>query len=263
MRSDPRPGLRLTSVGGTSLLANVSAQLRDAIARGDAPPGSRLPTEAELTTRFGVSRTVVREAIAHLRAEGLVVAYQGKGMYVTSSAAPNVLRLADARHDQRSLARLFELRAVVEVGAAEVAARHREPADLAQMRQALATMRRAIDSGDGSLAASGADGDVAFHYAIARATQNPYFGEVLDFLRARFRGAIARAWANSRAAGHGPVPAYAEHLKMFEAIEAGDARAAARAARNHLDRAARRLGFERGVSGPVPSVRKPAARRKP
>lgn len=236
------PSLTIEPVAGTSLFEHVYRQLRKAIVSGEVRTGSRLPSETGLAERFGVSRTVIREAIAHLRSEGLVVTYQGKGMFVASTSSANVLRFTGTRHDLESLSQLFALRAVVEIGAAELAARHRGRADLARLRRSLASMKLSIQRED---AAAGADADVAFHFAIAHATGNPYFGEVLDFLRGRFREAVTHAWTHSRAAGHGPYPAYAEHERIFAAIAAADPVGAARATRLHVDRAAARLGFAR------------------
>lgn len=237
-----KTSLTIEPVAGTSLFENVYRQLRKAIVSGEAPAGGRLPSETGLAARFGVSRTVIREAIAHLRSEGLVVTYQGKGMFVASTSSANVLRFTGTRHDRQSLPQLFELRAVVEIGAAELAARHRGPADVAKLKRSLASMKLSIERED---AAGGADADVAFHFAVARATRNPYFSDVLDFLRGRFRDAVAHAWSHSRAAGHGPYPAYSEHERIFAAIAAADPAAAARATRIHLDKAAERLGFAR------------------
>lgn len=234
--------LTIKPVASASLFETVSRQLRRAIVSGEVSLGSRLPSETGLAARFGVSRTVIREAIAHLRSEGLVVTYQGKGMFVASTSSANVLRFTGTRHDRESLSQLFELRAVVEIGAAELAARHRSLADLAKLKRSLASMKHSIERED---AEGGADADVAFHFAVTRATRNPYFGEVLDFLRGRFREAVTHAWANSRATGHGPYPAYAEHERIFAAIVAADPVAAARATRIHVDKAAARLGFAR------------------
>lgn len=237
---DAGPPLTIEPLHTRSYAEDVHRQLRSAILRGEAPPDSRLPTEAELGARFAVSRTVIREAIAHLRAEGLVVSRQGKGMFVASRAMPPVLRFTRLRSDADALVHLFELRVVVEIGAAELAARVRTKADLAALRAALDAMHDAIEAG-----ANGADADVAFHYAVARATHNPYFAEFLDFVGTRFREALTGAWQNSRERGHGPYPALAEHARLFDAIERGDPAAAGRAARAHLDRAAARLGYAR------------------
>ena len=98
---------------------------------GQFPPGSRLPSEAQLTEAHGVSRTVVREAIAALRADRLVEARQGAGVFVLEAEvpAPTPLFLRNIDHERvSSMIELLELRTAVEVEAAGLAALRRSPA---------------------------------------------------------------------------------------------------------------------------------------
>src|SRR5664279_541284 len=77
----------------------IAAHLREAIRRGDLTPGDRLPSESELIEHYGVARMTVRQAIGELRAEGLVVAEHGRGVFVRSR--PPVRRLASDRFARR------------------------------------------------------------------------------------------------------------------------------------------------------------------
>src|SRR5512145_1357854 len=98
---------------------------------GDLAPGARLPTEHALGERFGVSRAVVREAIARLKADGYVETRQGAGAFVADEPGLASFRLApDGRVEPDELGQLFELRAAVEVATARLAAGRRTRADL-------------------------------------------------------------------------------------------------------------------------------------
>src|SRR6476660_7970785 len=114
-----------------SLTARLVSQLRNEIVGGKLPVGAQIPTEAQLMRTFGVSRTVVREAVAALRAEGLVTTRQGRGAFV--AAAGTGVPFQVTPEDASSLAdilKILELRATLEVEAAGLAAERRTPADL-------------------------------------------------------------------------------------------------------------------------------------
>jgi GntR family transcriptional regulator, transcriptional repressor for pyruvate dehydrogenase complex len=140
------------------------------ITGGKLAPGSRLPTEQEMIATTGVSRTVVREAVAALRAEGLVVTRQGVGAFVTANPR-RPFRLEEGElHSLREVIGVMELRTGVEVEAAGIAAERASAADFASMRQAYEALEQAITGGH-----SGVDQDFAFHHSIAAATENPQF----------------------------------------------------------------------------------------
>src|SRR6266702_7953242 len=105
-----------------SLTGELVARLADDITSGRIPPGSRLPTEQEMIATTGVSRTVVREAVAALRAEGLVITRQGVGAFVTANPR-RPFRLEGGELDElREVIGVMELRTGVEVEAAGIAA---------------------------------------------------------------------------------------------------------------------------------------------
>ena len=160
-----------------NLVERVMARLSADIRGGRLGPGARLPTEQELTSSMGVSRTVVREAVAALRADGLVVTRRGSGAYVADPAAspfriaaPQVASLGD-------IIDVMELRRAVEVEAAALAAERATRKQIAAIRTALRGIDRALRGGDGAVAE-----DFAFHSAIAEATGNGQFTRFLTFL---------------------------------------------------------------------------------
>ncbi|WP_342049954.1 MULTISPECIES: FadR/GntR family transcriptional regulator [unclassified Cupriavidus] len=224
-----------------SLANRIAQTLRDDIAAGRFPAGARLPAESGLAEAFGVSRPIVREAIALLKADGVLVTRKGSGAYVSETPGGQVWRVPSAPDGGPSLEQLFELRRVVEVACAEMAARRRTQADIAAIRTALDAMHaHAMDF------PSAAAADVAFHHAIAAAAHNPCFTGLTDFVSQQLLIARQRAWENSArlsAQTGAPRAADAEHAALVAAIEAGDAARARAAAQAHLAAAAARMGL--------------------
>jgi DNA-binding FadR family transcriptional regulator len=216
------------------------------IASGMAPPGTPLPTEPELAQQFGVSRTVVREAIRVLVAKGLVSVRQGSGMRVERPERwnyldPLVVYAAVQSGQDGLLDELIETRRILEVEVAALAAARRTDADLEAMRGILARMGRAVHD-----PAAYADLDNAFHDAILAATRNRLLREALrpitDALQRGRAIAARRAGVAERS--------LASHLAIFSAIERGDAATAREAMRRHILEFEQdvRAGLQRGTS---------------
>ena len=219
------------------LSADIGAALEGRIRNGHYAPGARLPTEMGLAEEFGVSRAVVREAVARLKADGLVESRQGSGMTVAQRPSSGSFKLPAVARSAESLTHIFELRALVETGAAELAAKRRSSAHLATMYAALQGMTEAV-----RLGADGAEDDDAFHQAIAAATGNPEIRRFIDFLSGQFSESRRPTWdAEGHASGRARA-AQAEHERIYAAIAAGDAMAARQAASHHLYQAASRVG---------------------
>lgn len=220
----------------SSLGEEVCRALERRIRDGELRPGDRLPTEKQLAELFGVSRAVVREAVARLRAEGYVATRQGAGAFVSAQPGNASFKLAaDGAGEPGGIAQVFELRLLVEAGAAELAARRRTAHDLRTLRRQLKAMAIALKQG-----ADGSAADDAFHRAIADATHNPYVGRFVEFLGRQFSETRRPTWADAGRA----AAAQREHEDIFAAVEAGDERAARAAAAAHLQHAAHRLGLE-------------------
>lgn len=216
----------------------ITRRIAEQIASRALAPGDRLPTEAELCQAFGVSRAVVREAVARLRTDGLVETQQGVGAFVARSPELTVFRLEPDRAGPAELRQIFELRTDVEAGAATLAARRRSDEQLRVMRAALAGMAKAVAEGR-----SGTADDVAFHAAIAEATGNPIYRDFLRFLAHRLEKAVDAARSNSAAHDGWSERVQVEHEAIYEAIADRDPEAAGLSARAHIVNAARRLGL--------------------
>ncbi|MBI5067299.1 MAG: FadR family transcriptional regulator [Deltaproteobacteria bacterium] len=219
-----------------SLVEQVVAALRAEVAAGRFARTARLPAEQALSTTLGVSRTVLREALAQLKADGVLVSRKGSGVYVSATPAGNAFRLPAVGGEPERLREVFELRYYAETGAAELAAARRGPADLRRLQAALRAMR----------ARGAAAADAAFHRAIAVATQNPHFVALVDLLSGQLHQVIAASWENAARVAGGPRDAIREHAALYRAIRSGDPAAAREAAAAHLTGAARRWGLALG-----------------
>jgi GntR family transcriptional repressor for pyruvate dehydrogenase complex len=198
---------------------------------GKLKPGSRLPTEQEMMSAMGVSRTVVREAVSALRSEGLVVTRQGVGAFVASDVDKRPFRIdPNGLGTIDEVLNVVELRMGVEIESAGLAAERGSAAQIKQIGGALAALDKAFARGDNAI-----DEDVAFHRAIARATGNPQFIRFLEFL-GRFviprRSIQVAADQRDQRAYHATIQD--EHRTIFAGIEKRDGSAARAAMRRHL-----------------------------
>ncbi|MDO9418110.1 FadR/GntR family transcriptional regulator [Pararhizobium sp.] len=230
--------LKLDKVNrGPHLSTLVASSISREIAQGRLNPGDQLPTEQALAQTFGVSRNVVREAIARLRSEGRIWSQQGRGAFVADVPNTTVLTIDyDALQQADAFRSLFELRGIIEVQVAALAARRRSEADLDAMRNAQAMMAEAPYGSVTWLKA-----DLEFHRTVAAATQNAYTVQFLVFVSERVRDSILAA-GNQQRSDDMAGATLGEHERILAAIEAGDAEAAQRAMQQHLANAAQRVG---------------------
>lgn len=246
--------LKLDKVSrGPHLPTLVASSISREIAQGRLKPGDQLPTEQSLSVTFGVSRNVVREAIARLRSEGLIWSQQGRGAFVSETQASTVLKIDYEELQQGDAFRsLFELRGILEVQAAALAAARRNEDDLDDMRRTFAIM---TSTPYGSVTWTKAD--LEFHRAIVTATRNVYMVQFIGFVSERVRDSILAA-GNQQKSDEMAHATLREHQLILEAIEAADGPGAEAAMRAHLAAAAKRVG----VTAPPPKQAATAARRK-
>jgi GntR family transcriptional regulator, transcriptional repressor for pyruvate dehydrogenase complex len=214
-----------------SLAHELVERLTADITSGKLSPGARLPTEQELIAATGVSRTVVREAVAALRAEGLVVTRQGVGAFVADDVRRPFRISADELGSLREVIEVMELRTGIEIEAAGLAAERADAVAVDRIADAYAAIDAAIARGD-----SAVDQDFAFHCRIAEAAGNPQFLRFLEYL-GRF---IIPRQTVSVAAGMAAEPkAYlatiqGEHRDIMQAIRTQEVPKARAAMRKHL-----------------------------
>jgi GntR family transcriptional regulator, transcriptional repressor for pyruvate dehydrogenase complex len=216
------------------LSARIVSTLRSRLLAGEFPPGQKLPTEAQLTEQFGVSRTVVREAIARLAADGLVEARQGAGVFVANHPASTFGSWAAEMGSRVSTAlNVLEVRLAIEVESAALAAERCNPSQEALIRESFVEFETNLRAGLPTGPA-----DFAFHRAIAMATNNPFYVEMLDALGQRAIPCDATSPFTTELAQneHYQRGLQNEHAAILDAISAGDADAARAAMRQHLTR---------------------------
>ncbi|MDF1609064.1 FadR/GntR family transcriptional regulator [Hoeflea sp. YIM 152468] len=223
------------ALGKPSRVSELAAVLRGKIRRGEYRPGDKLPTEALLSLEFGVSRTVLREAVAALRADGLLLSRQGSGVFVQEPPNSKYPPLRDLDQTRlSSVLELLELRLAIEGEAAALAALRCNPEQEETMLSALRLVRTEIESGR-----MAAKADFALHMAIAAASGNPRFGEMLAMFGP---DSIPRTMIGAQMTRD---PSYlatldAEHTAIVQAIQDHDPEAARRAMREHLGHSQRR-----------------------
>jgi GntR family transcriptional regulator, transcriptional repressor for pyruvate dehydrogenase complex len=225
-----------------ALSDTVAQQLLTQIDKGAFARGARLPTEAMLAEQFGVSRTVIREAISRLKNEGVVEPRQGSGVFIAAHGAIRPLRIDYAQAvEAGSVLQILALRRAIEAEVAAEAAIRRSEADMVSIDTALAKIDVAVANDEDGVAQ-----DLAFHRAIAAATGNPYFLKTLIFLNQYLEAGTSVTRRNEALCEDFSRQVREEHAAIAAAIRAGDPMAARNAACTHMYNAARRLS-EAGV----------------
>jgi GntR family transcriptional repressor for pyruvate dehydrogenase complex len=223
----------------------VIGTLRKRISAGEYRAGAKLPTESQMTSIFGVSRTVVREAIAALAADGLVQSRQGAGVFVVANAAAPFSAIGADRSNKISVAiNVLEVRMGIEIESAGLAAQRRNSAQEAGIQEAFFEFERLLQQGEPTGKA-----DFQFHREIASATNNPLYVEVLDALGDRTIPCdIASPWFSVEVLSYEYLSGLQrEHLRILQAISAGDPDSARDAMRAHLSAAQDR--YRKRLSG--------------
>lgn len=221
----------------TSLAQRVVAGVKDKIFAGDLPPGHKLPSEAELIDEFGVSRTVVREAVTRLRAEGLVETFQGRGSFVLAVPEPTSFTVESAAiRSHHDVLDMIDFRLGIECEAAALAAARVTATGADAVRTALAEFTAAAPE-------DAVEADFRFHRAVAAVSGNRFYLDLLDSLGpmmimlARTRLGDAHSITDATHADR----VCREHDAVAAAVIDGDPELARAAMRLHLGNTRRRL----------------------
>ncbi len=224
-------------VSAPAMSDTVAQQLLKQLEIGSFAATGKLPTEAVLAQQFGVSRTVIREAISRLKNEGVVEPRQGSGVFVKEHGAIRPLRIDYAEAvEASSMPHLLAVRRAIEAEVAAEAARRCTDRDIADIDAALANIDEAVAAGRDGVAE-----DVAFHRKIAAVTGNPYFIKTLNFLNQYLEAGVAVTRRNEATRDDFSRQVREEHAAIVDAIRARDPMAARNAALTHLYNAERRL----------------------
>lgn len=232
MSEDKRGAVRRVEPAN-SLSRQIFAHVEEQITAGALGPGDRLPTEHAMMEAFGVSRSVVREAVSALRADGLVVTRQGSGAFVAQGVQLRPFRISpESLESLEDVLELLEFRLCLEPAMAELAAERRSEAQLAELDAALHSFADGLTSGSGSIAA-----DQRFHLCVAEAAGNSHFSGVL---RGLGRNLVPRQSVRIRIADGTGLRSYLErvheeHIGIADALRARDCTAARERVRQHLE----------------------------
>jgi GntR family transcriptional repressor for pyruvate dehydrogenase complex len=216
-----------------NLSDRVAQYLMERVADGTLQRGARLPAERTLAEQFGVSRTVIREAMRALVSRGLLETRGGSGTYVSDDdptlVAQSMSQLLRLQQNSTPMpyVMVHEVRVVLEAEIAGIAARRARPDDVAALEREIALQRQARAGTDH---VGGASSDAAFHEALAAATGNDLFPILVQ--------AINHVMSDVRRLGF-TVPgahdnALAHHERILAAVRARDSAGAIRVMRSHL-----------------------------
>jgi DNA-binding FadR family transcriptional regulator len=224
-------GQILVSLGAlrpSPLVEQATAHLREQITSGEWPVGTRLPGETTLAKSLGVGRSTVREALRALAGAGLVQARQGSGVFVIATT-PEEDWSTQLR--QAAIADVYEVRVLVEVEAAQLAARRRTDEDVAALRERLEARRTAGTLDDAAFVKA----DIALHEAVVAAAHNPVltslFSNFVPVLEERLLDLVQLLGLRAEDPHHGE----AGHAALVTAVVEGDAAAAGAALQAELD----------------------------
>lgn len=213
----------------------LTEALHARIRRGLFPVGSKLPSEQAIALKFQVSRTVVREAVTRLKADGLVETRKGTAARVRAANPPPYKGLS-LPGSIDALLGFLEVRRPIEAEMAALAAERRTEVQCAEIEKALLAISRAQKEAE-----SGVEEDLDFHLAIGRATSNAYWNQFVRLFAEPMRAAIRLTRANEARRQDFASAVAQEHLRIYEAIAERDPEAAKTAARRHLENAATRV----------------------
>ena len=221
----------------TTLAQRVVTGLKERILSGDLAPGSKLPSESELIAAYAVSRTVVREAVTRLRAEGLVETFQGRGSFVLAVPEATTFRVeASALRTHHDVLAMVDFRIGVESEAAALAAARADAG-------AASAVGAAMDAFVAAAPEEAVEADFAFHRAVAAATGNRFYLDLIESLGPMMillpRTRLGDAYSLTDVAHVERVRR--EHENVAAAVRAGDPETARAAMRVHLGNTRRRL----------------------
>ncbi|MGR4066257.1 FadR/GntR family transcriptional regulator [Billgrantia sp. C5P2] len=231
--SKPLKVQKLSRQGSLSL--HVADQLEALIVNGGISVGEKLPTENGLCEAFGVSRTVIREAITHLKSLGLVETRRGVGTTVLRSTIVEAMpaeRISPTTVED--ILHVLELRLNLEPAAAALAAERHDEEDRRILREKHAAFIEAR-----AAKSQAREEDYGFHYAIAAATKNPFFKVFYEQLSQSVipRAKLMSIEINTAATDKYLARVEEEHTYILEAILARDTEAAREMMYQHLNRA--------------------------
>lgn len=208
---------------------------------GDLKPGSKLPSERDLASRFGVSRTSIREALQVLELNGAIIIRQGGGSYINTD---EVRILSDqlasniVEAENHLVLDMLELRRALEVESVSLAAKRATPENLAGIQQALKQMKESLYDAE-----KGIQADLYFHQRIVEASHNQLLINLVQSLAERMEDSI-RTTRSYRFMDAGRYEdTFTEHQDIYDAVASGDAAKAKRLMEQHINQILQELNL--------------------
>jgi GntR family transcriptional regulator, transcriptional repressor for pyruvate dehydrogenase complex len=214
---------------GLRLYEGAFEAIRQYVVRQKLKPGDPLPSERQMQQQLGISRAPVREALRVLQSVGMIEARQGKGLFVKEMTLQPMVDTFVSHlelFDRDSFAHLQELRQILELGAAELAAKRRTDRDLQCMESILGSMRQRMDRNEFVL-----EEDLGFHELLVQASHNPLIDQLYAFLTP-FLVAVRESGEQTDQVLQ---ECMADHTAIFEAVRDGDAGLATRLMQEHME----------------------------
>jgi len=218
------------------LVDRVFDQILERIRAGNYPPDSRLPGEHELASMLGVSRPIVRDALAKLREQGTVYARQGAGTFVSAHGSPTTQLAYSPVKTIADIQRCYEFRLTIEPAAAYFAAKRRDEPAIQKIASALSDLREAT-----SHQLHRSDADFVFHRAVAEAANNHYYTASLDALKPHIAVGMHLHGLSLLGPRQGLEQVYEEHNEIYRAVAEGRADDARNLMQTHLEGSRDRL----------------------
>lgn len=220
----------------------VATAIMEAIETGQLKSGDRLPTEVDLSKRFGVARTVVREAISLLRYDGIVDSRRGVGAFVSDRQQRSAFRISPACFEKRKrIIQLLQLRTGVQSGASALAAEMRSQSQMKGIQDVFSSMEAADKRGPEDALEDRVDSELLLYRKIAEASGNEYYVEVTAMIETNIQNNLRSAFLKNAAASEFGPSIIDEHRAVIQALEDQDVEAARVATRERFERASARL----------------------
>ncbi len=205
----------------------VAESINSALDRGKLQPGDKLPSEHELSTRFGVARTVIREAISLLKYDGVVDSRRGVGAFISENRHRSAFRISPACFEKRKqIVQLLQLRTDVQAGASALAAESRSPVQMAGIEKAFQAMVAANDKGPEIALEERVDSEFLLYRLITEASDNSYYTDIIGMIEANFQSNLRSAFIKNTAASEYDPEVLAEHRSVVDSLQRRDAEAA-------------------------------------
>lgn len=224
--------MEITRIAPRKIYEEIADVIKEQITSGKLQPGEKLPSTRELTERFQVGRSTMREALSALKAMGLVEIHQGEGSYVRKLDPADVeMPLLEALIMSRTtILELLEARQSLEVSNAGLAADKRTEEDLMAFEQILERMKENLGNEE-----EGEKADILFHLTLAEATHNSIMVRLLEAISTQMELAIRETrriqmYSNKSVSSQ----LWKEHQEVYEAIKNGDATLAREKMKQHL-----------------------------